>query len=91
MRKIKAYTLHEGAVVFNIIEQMPEVGDFYNGEEILEIHPVKLASCRQPFAHHEVQSDGEHLEFYNIVTTFNGDAEETDEYYIACWGKDEEE
>ena len=89
MSRIKAYTLHDGTVFFDKLEYMPVVGDFYEREEILAIDKVELAG-RQPFESISIQGDGEYLEFFKLITTFNRDPEDTYEYFVACWVKEEE-
>lgn len=83
-RKIKAYVNyveHENKHIYvNFVEEdkKPEVGSYYNGEEVLNIEPVKL-DCEQP------RPEVYDYDFYRVTTTMNGEKEDTLEFDICVY------
>jgi len=81
MRKRKANVLLDGfkkSVIFEIVDTLPEVGDFYDHEEITEIFQLELC-VDQPY------SDNCDYVFCKIHTTFNGEVdEEPMDIFLCC-------
>lgn len=66
---------------FTVIEIMLQVGDFYNGEEILNIEPVSIDAIQN-------RSDNHDYRYYRLTTTMNGETTETLEELI-CYLPDD--